>query len=814
MEWKAKWIWYPERKTLPNSIMKFRKLIYVESNVKEAKAFVSADSRYRLYINGKYIVRGPAPYDPMHMHYDIIDIGPYLKKGKNIIAILGYYIGISTNNYIRPQDLSTTAAIIFQCYIEYENNKLEVVSDRTWRVKRSKAWRNRTNDCAFAIPQWNEVFDARDYEEKWIEVEFNDSVWKDARELNISPGRPTICSVRDDLNTDDPTVKAYYSEMQARTSFLERDIELLKEEKVYPVSVKAAGRIHWNTEPENFFEYYEGNAFDIIEVKEINKDTDNYLKDLDLKEGSQESSFVIFDFEEDLVGRPFFSVEGKEGAIIEITTAETVDKLFITPEERRNPWSRYICKDGYQEFELNDYFVFRYVQVMIRSTKDSLKIKSVGAVKQSYPHILKGSFECSDKDISSLWNIGVNTVSILSQDTYISEARERQQYAGESTYGMLAIYYAFGGYRYARKYLTDMGNSQHPTGLLLGCWPSGDRLSRIKEAVLRYVYWKPHLIELSMRWVIAVWDYYLYSGDRDLLAEFYPKIQRIRERCHTLRNVDSSLINTAWDVDFWMDHVGFEHKNGLVLCANCLYYGMLKTIGLISGELDDRKYKNDIKEELKKIKDELIDNYWSDTEKVFVYQIPEDNKDLINFLTNTIALYYKIVPEGYEKSAAKRIFEDKSLVTPTPPLSHHSYLTSIEYDNGRYFLNELKTKWSRQSAVIENKTFPELFDEDKVNYPTSKAFNASLNPTYILSSEILGVKPVECGFRKFIVAPKTGGLKWAKGDIPTPNGTIRVSWKVEDEEIDIEVSAPEKYELEKEYGKGTDKTLIFSLKDR
>jgi hypothetical protein len=815
MTWKAKWIWYPEGKTLPNSMIKFRKLINVESKVKEAKAFISADSRYRLYVNGEYVARGPAAFDPMHMSYDVIDIGPYLKKGKNIIAILGYYIGISTNNYVRPQDLSTTAAVIFQCTIKCENgDTVKVISDGTWKVKRSKAWRNRTNDCAFAIPQWNEVFDARKYEEKWIEVEFDDSEWKGAHELAISPDKPTICAVRDDLNKDDPTVKAYYDELQSKTSFLEREIDLLTEEKVFPALVKAVGRIHWNTEPENFFEHYEENVFDIVKAEEINEDTDSYLKSLDLSEGPEDSSFVVFDFGENLVGRPFFSVEAKEGAIIEITTNETVDELFITPEERRWPWSRYICRNGSQEFELNDYFVFRYVQVMARNTRGSLKFKSVGAVKQGYPHNLVGSFECSDKEISNLWHVGVNTVRLLSQDTYISEARERQQYGGETTYGMLAIYYAFGGYKYARKYLTDMGNSQHPTGLLLGCWPSGDRLSRIKEAVVGYVYWKPHLIELSLRWAIAVWDYYLYSGDGDLLTEMYPKIQRIRERCNTLKNVNSSLIDTAWDVDFWMDHVGFEHKNGLSLCANCLYYGMLKTIGAMADELGDAEYKSSINGELEKIKNELIDKHWSDTERAFVYQNPETDETFTSFLTNAIALYYRIVPEQYEESTARRVFEDESLVTPTPPLSHHGYLTSMEYDNGRYFLDELKTKWSRQPAVIENKTFPELFAEDKVDYPTSRAFNGSLSPTYILSSEILGVKPIECGFRRFIVAPKPGGLTWAKGDVPTPHGIIRVHWKIEDGDIDIKVSVPEGYKLEKEYGKGTDKKLVFSLKEQ
>lgn len=814
MEWKAKWIWYPEKKTLPNSIMKFRKLIEIESKIIEAKAYISADSRYKLYINEKYVTRGPAPYDPRHMYYDVIDIMPYLRDGKNIIAILGYYIGISTNNYIRPHDLSTTAAILFQSRIKFENGKiLEVASDKTWKVKRAKSWRSGTNACAFAIPQWNEVFDARLYDERWINIEFNDLDWKDASDLNIPPGKPTICAVKDDLNNDDPTVKESYAEMRSLTSLDERNIKFLNEEKVPAISLKAIGKIHWNTDPEDYFETYEKDSFNIIESYEINKNLSDCLKDLDLDPGPHDSSYVIVDFGKDLTGRPFFAVEATEGTIIEITTSEKVNNLFITPGERIPTWSRYICRDGYQEFELNDYFVFRYIQLMVRNTKDSLKFKFIDAKKQEYPFELRGSFKCSDDKISKLWNIGVNTIKILSQDIFISEARERQQYTGENAYGNIAIYYAFGEYKLIRKSLVELGYSQHPEGHILGCWPSGDRLSRIKEAILGYVFWKPAMVQSSLRWVISIWDYYLYSGDIELLIELYPKVMKIRKKFQALKSKSSSLINTSWDIDFWMDHVGFKHKNGLALCANCLYYGMLKTIASMAEEIGDIKYSNDIKGEMKMVKDELIKSHWSESKSAFVYSRPDNSEEFINSLSNAIALFFKIVPEGCEKNTARRLATDKSLISPSPPMIHYNYLALAEYDNGKYFLDELRTKWVKLPSVTENKTFPEVFDED-IEYLSSRTFVGAVSPSYILSGEVLGVKPLKAGFKRFIVAPKPGDLKWAKGDIPTPHGIIHVSWEVENGEIDIEVNASEKYELEKQYGTGINKKLIFYLRNQ
>ena len=47
-----------------------------------------------------------------------------------------------------------------------------------------------------------------------------------------------------------------------------------------------------------------------------------------------------------------------------------------------------------------------------------------------------------------------------------------------------------------------------------------------------------------------------------------------------------------------------------------------------------------------------------------------------------------------------------------------------------------------------------------------------------LTTQVLGVKPVAPGFAKFTVTPHPGDLEWAKGDIPTPHGTIHVSWQL------------------------------------
>ncbi|WP_409340500.1 alpha-L-rhamnosidase C-terminal domain-containing protein [Paenibacillus sp. MBLB4367] len=52
-------------------------------------------------------------------------------------------------------------------------------------------------------------------------------------------------------------------------------------------------------------------------------------------------------------------------------------------------------------------------------------------------------------------------------------------------------------------------------------------------------------------------------------------------------------------------------------------------------------------------------------------------------------------------------------------------------------------------------------------------------PLYEFTAEILGVKPAEPGFKRIRVAPQTGHLTWAKGEVATPHGNVKVEWYVE-----------------------------------
>lgn len=63
-------------------------------------------------------------------------------------------------------------------------------------------------------------------------------------------------------------------------------------------------------------------------------------------------------------------------------------------------------------------------------------------------------------------------------------------------------------------------------------------------------------------------------------------------------------------------------------------------------------------------------------------------------------------------------------------------------------------------------------------------------PTYLLSRYLLGIEPLEPGYQRFSIAPRPSGLPSAAGVVPTPHGDIEISWTSSAGTIDLEVTVP------------------------
>ena len=78
--WTAQWITHPSESTLDYGVFLFRNSFELQDKQAEFLVHVSADNRYRLFVNGESVCFGPALGDINHYRYETIDIATFLDK--------------------------------------------------------------------------------------------------------------------------------------------------------------------------------------------------------------------------------------------------------------------------------------------------------------------------------------------------------------------------------------------------------------------------------------------------------------------------------------------------------------------------------------------------------------------------------------------------------------------------------------------------------------------------------------------------------------------------------------------------------------
>jgi len=182
--WKAKRIAPAQSQNESNTWIDFRTEIDVETVPGEAIAKIATDSKYWLWINGEMTVyegmlkRGPNPNDT---YYDEVDIAPFLKKGKNTIAILTWYFGKDGFSH----NSSGQAGLVFEC------NAINLFSDATWKAKLNMAFQKTlTEQPNFRLPESNIRFNAQMGDFDWVKPETKVKGFEEVKILGEAESAP------------------------------------------------------------------------------------------------------------------------------------------------------------------------------------------------------------------------------------------------------------------------------------------------------------------------------------------------------------------------------------------------------------------------------------------------------------------------------------------------------------------------------------------------------------------------------------------------------------------------------------------------
>lgn len=84
--WKAHWISMPGEPANVYGVYHMRKTFELDEVPSRFIVHVTADNRYKLYLNGRFVSLGPARGDIYNWNFETVDLAPYLIKGKNVLA--------------------------------------------------------------------------------------------------------------------------------------------------------------------------------------------------------------------------------------------------------------------------------------------------------------------------------------------------------------------------------------------------------------------------------------------------------------------------------------------------------------------------------------------------------------------------------------------------------------------------------------------------------------------------------------------------------------------------------------------------------
>jgi len=748
-------IWHPDDASYfeppNNSYCYFRKTFNLPSVADKTEIRIFADSRYLMFINGHYIGRGSLRSDPRWQSYDTLDVTDHLAAGENLIAILAVYYGFGTGQYI-PRRPALVAEGRFWCS---GNELVTIKTDDTWKT--SKALEYIRNVPRISPHQASiEVFDGREYQQGWNRIGYDDNKW-----VQALPTRT--------LKTQYPGGHHPFWNMVTRC------IPMLEEDIIdAPYLINSYTIKEKPESPERLHIQLYNEREGLTEPAKAITPAPNTSVEANM---IGEATVLTFDFGKIVTGYLQIDVTGPEGTILDVVYAEEIWKGVAFFEKNRRPIDRFILKDGKNCLEtVFAWKAYRYAQITVRNHKGPVIIRRVGMRTRNYPMDKMGGFTCEDQQLMDLWEVSVHTLRLCMQDGFVdSSSREQQHWIGDGRWEAVMNYYITGDKRIHYLLLTKIAESQDWTGMVRPRYPDAH------ECI-------PPIPPYCLAWICSFADYALYSGDKNLLQPYWPNIVSALRWFTAYENADGLLA----DVPFWIfidwssGNAGKSldvNRGGIVTAMNLQYLEALKTALCFAVEIGDFDAEDVYGSKIKLLSKSIRDQLWSDDRGSYVDCVVNCiQSEIVSEQTNCLALLHLHEP-GDERAVIilKNLFSKESdsqavicnpfFMTPLckAMIKHGMTERSLEIFRERY------VPMLDAGATATWETW-ELFSEDGGKVSMGSASHAwGAAPIIMFVEGILGISPLEPGYRRFSINPNLCGLSGAKGSIPTPNGCIRIA---------------------------------------
>ena len=684
---------------------------------------VSADNRYRLYVNGAQVSSGPQRSDVTHWRYETIDLAHRLHTGRNVIAALVWNWGAARpvaqhshrTGFLIQGDSPAEAAL--------------VNTGPAWKVLVDSAYApivitSRDMGNYYAAAPGDSIDGAR-YPWGWESAQYADDAWSppaivgDVKRQAMLPGDyGEVSGWQLDPRTIPP--------MEERVQRLD--------------SVRRSS----------------GVRIDRAFLRGIG----------DLVIPAQTTASILLDQSHTTNAYPVLETSGGAGSTIRLTYAEALVDAKGQKGNRNDIEGRTIhglhdvfLPDGgaYRRFTTLYWRSFRYIQLDITTRDQPLRVHDLYGIFTAYPFVERGRFASDLSWLSDMWRMDWNGARIGAFETYMDTPYwEQLQYIGDTrVQGLISLYVA-GDDRLVRQAIEHFDLSRIPEGLTTSRYPSS--LTQI-------------IPPFSLIYVAMVHDYFIHRDDPAFVRARLPGIRGILD--WYAGHVDSTGMLGAmpyWNyVDWtprWDRGVPPRGDVGHSSTISLLYVYALDRAAELEQALGMRGAAQDYRARAQAVRAAVRARAWDAARGLF-----RDSPDTSGYSqqTNVLAILVDAVPATMERAVMERVLADTNLTPASYYFSFYTLEALRKAGLGERYIEQL-APWQTMlklglTSAPEN---PE---------PTRSDTHAwAAHPNYGLLATVLGVRPSSPGFRTVRIEPALGPLHHAEGRIPHPLGDIAVAF--------------------------------------
>lgn len=752
------WIWIPswgpEDKEIPR-IIYFRKVVRISKVPAELKIRISADSRYKLYVNGQLVEIGPSKGDRVIWYYDTVDIAPYLRNGLNVLGVIVLRYPLDHKKGNHGIFRTETPGLFLRREGGEENDSIpQLLSDQTWKCCKQADVKIISESSTFAPLQILEEAAGNMNSFGWLDCDFDDHRWENAVVYNpsaiskaVSPGNLV------------PRTIPYMNKIPGK----------FKEVAVIRQSDKDK-RI-WN---------YMLHGFESVTVKA------NTVEVIEINAGELMTGFLKL------------AVTGGTGTTIRILQSEgyvqsetpgslsdglpqKADRMDMKNGHLHGFTDTYIVlgagtKGREEVYEPFWFRTFRFLQLNIQTGEEPLSIESFDYLETGYPLDVKTWVKTSDKSLAEIWDISERTLKRCMHETYEDcPFYEQLQYAMDTRSQILYTFMLSADDRLARKCYDDFKRSQRYDGMINCSYPN----------------FGPNIIPgFSIYYILMLYDHMMYFGDEKLIKFHLPAIDGILayfDRTLTPeglvgKNGGLNMKDAYWSfIDWtpqWKETTGVPRA---ILKGPITMESFLYVMGLThAAKLASFTGRKGIADEYEKRAENVIhaiktycmgkNGLIQDGPGIEEYS---QHCQVFAVLTDTLDI------EAGRNNILETLNHRQDYAQCSVAMAFYLYRALEKL--GLYELTD--GLWDLWRDMLK-RNLTTCVEDGLEERSDCHAWGALA--LYELPAVILGVRPASPGFKDIEVKPVTGYLDWAEGEVFTPNGIIKVKWKKKGEKVDID----------------------------